>query len=113
MGFAGGSVVKNPSVNAGDRSFIPGWGRFPGEGKGNPLQYSCQGNPMDRGAWWAIVYRVSKELDTTWRLKQQQQQSGQHTSGLPGPVLVYTYCSDVLLSDTTSALKWPCLDSDL
>ena len=66
MGFAGGSVVKNPSANAGDTSFIPGWGKFPGEGNGNPLQYSCLGNPMDRGAWWATVYRVTKELDTTW-----------------------------------------------
>ena len=50
MGFPGGSVVKNPPVNAGDAGLIPGSGRSPGEGNGNPLQYSCLENPMDRGA---------------------------------------------------------------
>ena len=63
MGFPGGSVVKNPSVNAGDASLILGLVRSPGEGNGNPLQYSCLGNPMDRGVWWATVHRVT-ELDT-------------------------------------------------
>ena len=56
-------VVKNPNVNVGDIrdvGLIPGWGRFPGGGYGNPLQYSCQENPMDRGAWWAMVHRVAK-----------------------------------------------------
>ena len=42
------------------QSFIPGWGRSPGEGNGNPVQYSCLENPMDRGAWWAKVDRVAK-----------------------------------------------------
>ena len=56
MGFPGGSVVKNPPANAGDMGLIPGLGRSPGVGNGNPLQYSCQGNPMDRGALWAVVY---------------------------------------------------------
>ena len=51
--FPGGSVVKNPPATAGDRSWIPGWGRSPGEGNGNPLQYSWLENYMDRGAWWA------------------------------------------------------------
>ena len=55
-GFPGGSVVKNPPANAGDMGWIPGSGRFPGEGNGNPLQYSCLGNPMGRGAWRAIVH---------------------------------------------------------
>ena len=50
-GFPGGSVVKNPLANAGDAGSIPGSGRLPGEGVGNPLQYSCLGNPMGRGAW--------------------------------------------------------------
>ena len=53
MGFPGDSVVKNPPVNAGDIGdvgSIPGLGKSPGEGNGNPLQYSCLGNPMDRGA---------------------------------------------------------------
>ena len=51
MGFPGGSVIKNPPVNAGDLGLIPELGRSPGEGNGNPLQYSCLGNPMDREAW--------------------------------------------------------------
>ena len=49
--FPGGSVRKNLPANAGDVGLIPGSGRSPGEGSGNPLQYSCLGNPMDRGAW--------------------------------------------------------------
>jgi len=48
--------------DAGDIGSIPGLGRFPGEGNGNPLQYSCLGNPMDRGAWWATVHKVAKSL---------------------------------------------------
>ena len=48
-GFPGGSAIKNPPVNAGDMDSIPGSGRLSGEGNGNPLQYSCLGNPMDRG----------------------------------------------------------------
>ena len=61
-------VVKNPSVNAGDIKdigLISGLGRSPGGGNGNPLQYSCLENPMDRGAWWATVHGGTKELDTT------------------------------------------------
>ena len=50
IGFPGGSVVKNPPANAGEGSSIPVLGRSPGEGNGNPLEYSCLGNPMDRGA---------------------------------------------------------------
>ena len=56
-------VVKNLLANAGDMrdtGSTPGSGRFPGEGHGNPLQYSCLENPIDRGAWWAIVHKVSK-----------------------------------------------------
>ena len=64
-GFPGVSVVKNPPANAGDLGSIPGLGRSPGEGSGNPLQYSCLGNPMDRGAWLAAVHEVAKELDMT------------------------------------------------
>ena len=64
-GFPGGSVVKNLPTNAGDTGLIPGSGRSPGEGSGHPLQYSCPGNPMDRGAWWATVRGVTKELDMT------------------------------------------------
>ena len=52
------SVLKNPPANAGDTGLIPGWGRSPQERNGNPLQYSCLGNPMDRGAWWVTVHGV-------------------------------------------------------
>ena len=64
MDFPGGSVVKNLPDNAGDMGSILELGRSPGEGNGNPLQYSCLGNPMDRGAWWATVLGVAKESDT-------------------------------------------------
>jgi len=60
MGFPGGSEVKASASNVGDLGSIPGSGRSPGEGNGNPLQYSCLENPMDRGAWWATVHGVSK-----------------------------------------------------
>ena len=60
MSFPGGTVVKNPPVNAGDASSIPGSGRSPGEGNGNPLQYYCLENPMDRRDWQAIVHGVAK-----------------------------------------------------
>ena len=56
----GGSEGKASACDAGDPGSIPGSGRSPGEGNGNPLQYSCLENPMDRGAWWAIVHRVAK-----------------------------------------------------
>ena len=59
-GFPGGSVVKNPPANAGDASLNPGLGRQPGGGNGHPLQYSCLGNPRDRGAWRGTAHRVTK-----------------------------------------------------
>ena len=58
-------VVKNLPANAedtGDAGLIPGSGRSPGEGNGNPLQCSCLENPMDRGAWWATVLGIAKRL---------------------------------------------------
>ena len=58
-------MVKNLTANAEGRGLIPGWERSPGEGNGNPFQYSCLGNLMDRGAWRAIVHGVAKESDTT------------------------------------------------
>ena len=54
-------VVKNFPAKAGDTSLISGLGRSPGVGNGNPLQYSCMGNSLDRGAWWATVYGVTKK----------------------------------------------------
>ena len=59
MGFPGSIVVKNLPANAGDMGSIPGSGRFPGGGNGNPLQYSCLENSMDRRSWWAIVHGVA------------------------------------------------------
>ena len=59
-GFPGGAVVKNPLANSGDVGSTLGLGRSPGEGNGNPLQYSCLGNPVDRGAWRATVQGVAK-----------------------------------------------------
>ena len=66
-GFPGGSEVKNPPANAGDLGSIPGLGRSPGVGNGNPLQYSCQENPTDGGAQQATVHGVA-ESDTAERL---------------------------------------------
>ena len=63
--FPGGSDGKESSCNAGDPGSISGSGRYPGKGNGNPLQYSCLENPMDRGAWRATVHRVKKSQDTT------------------------------------------------
>ena len=60
MGFPASSVVKNLTANAGNANSISGLGRSPGEGNGNPFQYSCLGNPMDRGVWRATVYGVAK-----------------------------------------------------
>jgi len=60
----GGSDGKESACNAGDVSWIPGSGRSPGTGNGNPLQYYCLENSMDRGAWWATIHGVA-ELDRT------------------------------------------------
>ena len=80
-GFPGGSEEKNLPASAGDSDFISGLGRSPGEGNGNPLQYSCLENSMDRGAWQAAVHEVAESrtrlsdqtttefdnsLDSTW-----------------------------------------------
>ena len=76
--FPGGSVVNYLPANAEDTGSVCGSGRSPGEGNGCPLQYSCLGNPVDRGAWQAVVHDVAKELDTIQskqiQTKQQQQQ---------------------------------------
>ena len=63
MGFPGGASGKESSASAGDireAGLIPGLGRLTEAGQDNPLQYSCLENPTERGAWWAIVYRVAK-----------------------------------------------------
>ena len=63
VSFTGASDGTESACNDGDPSSIPGSGRYPGKGSGNPLQNSCLGNPRDRGAWWAIVHGVM-----SWRL---------------------------------------------
>ena len=69
MRFPAGSAGKESAWNAGDPGLIPGLERSSG-GNGNPLQY-CLGNPMDRGAWWAIVHEVMKESDMIWQLNNK------------------------------------------
>ena len=61
--FPSDSDGKDSAWNVGDIGSVPGLERYPGEGNGYPLQYSCLGNPLDRGTWWAIVHRIAKELD--------------------------------------------------
>ena len=68
QGFPGDSVVKNLPANAGDTGSIPGLGRYSGEENGTPLQYSCLGNPMDREAWRLQPMEVTKQLDMTQQL---------------------------------------------
>ena len=78
-GFPGGSVVKNLPASAGDigdTGSIPGSGRSPGEGNGNPLQYSYLENPMDRGAWWATVLGVSQSEHAQTQVEIKAQMEG-------------------------------------
>ena len=75
--FSGGSDSKASAYNAGDRGSIPGSGRSPGEGNGNPLPYSCLENPIDGEAWWAAVYGVTQ----SWtQLKQLSSSSSTNIS---------------------------------
>ena len=60
LGFPGGSAGMKSTCNVGDLGLIPGLGRYSGEGNSHPLQYSCLKDPMDKGAWWATVYGVTK-----------------------------------------------------
>ena len=62
MGFPGGSDGKESDLNVGNPGLIPGLGKSPGEGNSNPVQYSCLGNPIDRGAWWSSAHGVAKRL---------------------------------------------------
>ena len=88
--FPGGSEIKASACNAGDLGLIPGLGRFPGEGNGNPLQYSCLENSMDRGAWWATVHGVAKSqtrlsdltMDTVSLTKEARICNGEKTTSL-------------------------------
>ena len=71
-GFPGISDGKESACNAGDPGLIPVSGRSPGEGNGSPFHCSCLWNPMDRGAWWATVHGVAKELDTANKKRNQK-----------------------------------------
>ena len=83
ISFPCGSDGKASACNAGDLGSIPGLGRSPGVGKGNPLQYSCLENPTDGGAWWATVHGVAKSRtrlsDCTFTLSNSEQVIGQKT----------------------------------
>ena len=70
LSLPGGSDGEDSTCEAGDLGLIPGSGRSPGEGKGNPLQYPCLENPMDRGAWWAVVRGVAKSQTRLKRLSE-------------------------------------------
>ena len=78
QGFPGGSVIKNPAISAGDAEVvgsIPGWGRSPERGNGNPLQNSCWENPTDRGAWQATVCGVIESNTTGWLTHTEPQRA--------------------------------------
>ena len=79
QGFPGGTDGKEFAFNAEDLGSIPGWGRSPGEGNGNPFQYLCLENPMDRGAWWAIVRGVIKSQTRLKPLSMQARRSDRTT----------------------------------
>ena len=81
----GGSVVKNSPANSEDLGLIPGLGRSPGEGNGNPLQYSCLENPMDRGDWRATVHWVTRVRHDL------------ATKPPPPPPIIYMFCHNIKL----------------
>ena len=68
LGFHGGTMGRNLPANAGNTSLNPRLGTSPGEGNDNPLQQFCLGNPVNRESWWATVYGITKELDTTLQI---------------------------------------------
>ena len=72
QGFPGSSVIKNLPANTGDVGLISRSGRSLGEGNGNPLQYSCLENPIDRGDWWAIIHWIAKESQNLMTKHQKQ-----------------------------------------
>ena len=82
-GVPGGTVVKNPPASAGDTGSIPG-SRFLGERNGKPLQYSCLGNPLDRGAWWD---RVAEKVRLDLAIKQHRERQRLAADGGRGPCM--------------------------
>ena len=100
-------VVKNPPTNAGDlrdmRS-IPGLGGSPGGGHGNPLQYSCLENPMDRGAWWATVHRVAKSWQWLKQLSRHARGSSKWKLTVVAVQLCPTLCNPMDYSPPGSSV---------
>ena len=96
---------KKPVCNAGDTYLIPESGRSPGEGNGNPLQYSCLENPMDREAWWATVHEVT-ESDMTQQLNSNNKQKFLHTQK-KSEVCQSLSCVQLLLAPQTIACQAP------
>ena len=103
-GFPCGSDSKVSACNEGDLGSIPGSGRSPGEGNGNPLQHSCLENPMDRGAWWATVHGVAKSRTRLSDFTSLFSFIGYYKMSIPScatfrPLLViyFIYCSVYML----------------
>ena len=99
LGFPGGSEVKASACNEGDLGSIPELGRFPGEGNGNPLQYSCLENSMDTEVWWAIVHRATKsqtrlsnwaQHSTSWLWCSNSTECPSQNTGQAPPILKRT-----------------------
>ena len=90
-------MVKNLPANAGDLGSIPWSGRSPEEGSGNPLQYSCLGNPMDRGAWWAPVHGVARvRQDIATKIIIAMSPSGRNSLGLIQRVHLKLHVSQII-----------------
>ena len=88
LAFPGGSGSKESACNAGNLGLIPGSGRSPGGGHGNPLQYSCWENSMDRGAWGLTVHKVAKRLSNSYTHTHTQLDSASHQSSCLNPKLM-------------------------
>ena len=120
MGLAASQValvVKNPPVSAGDKGdtgWILGLGRYPGEGNGNPLQYSCLENPIDRGTWWATVHRVAQSRTLSeviymhaWGMWSLSSLSAARQAPLPPPHLLFLTFSLLLRSSLLTSCHGP------
>ena len=97
-------MVKNPPANAGDitdTGSIPGPGRSPGGGRGNPFQYSCLENPTDRGAWWATVHRVTKSPTC---LKRLNTHTAHHEKNISFKLSISAHCLERVWLDVSSTL---------